>query len=148
MAQSYVLRTLLAKANRYLASFSKRYTLTARPGTLTVSVIDSELPSSPRAASSLSGGETFIVSLALALALASISKEKINVDTLFIDEGFGSLDSESLSMIIDALDTLYAIGGRRIGIISHMDVLKERIPTQIRLRKLGGNTSALDVVTS
>lgn len=148
VAQSYVLRTLLAKANRYLASFSKRYTLTARPGTLTVSVIDSELPSSPRAASSLSGGETFIVSLALALALASISKEKINVDTLFIDEGFGSLDSESLSMIIDALDTLYTIGGRRIGIISHMDVLKERIPTQIRLRKLGGNTSALDVVTS
>lgn len=146
VAQSYVLRTLLSKANGYLRTFSRRYSLTARPGTLTVSVIDGELPGSPRAASSLSGGETFIVSLALALALASVSKEKINVDTLFIDEGFGSLDSESLSMIIDALDTLHTIGGRRIGIISHMDILKERIPTQIRLRKLGGNVSKLEVV--
>lgn len=146
VAQSYVLRTLLAKANLYLRTFSKRYTLTARPGTLTISVIDSDMPGSPRAAASLSGGESFIVSLALALALASISKEKINVDTLFIDEGFGSLDSESLTMVIDALDTLYTIGGRRIGIISHMDILKERIPTQIRVRKLGGNSSVLDIV--
>lgn len=146
VAQSYVLRTLLAKANCYLRTFSSRYSLTARPGSLTISVLDNEWPTSARAANSLSGGESFIVSLALALALASISREKINVDTLFIDEGFGSLDPESLSMIIDALDTLYRIGGRRIGIISHVEVLKERIPTQIRLSRRGGNSSTLSIV--
>lgn len=148
IAQNYVLRTLLAKANHYLRHFSTRYTLTAHLGSLTISVVDNEWPGSPRAATSLSGGESFVVSLALALALASISKDKINVDTLFIDEGFGSLDSSSLSMIIDALDTLYRIGGRRIGIISHIEALKERIPTQLRLRMLGGNAASLSVVSS
>jgi len=146
IAQSYVLRSLLFKANHYLTLFSKRYSLTARPGTLTISVLDSDMPGTQRAAASLSGGESFLVSLALSLALASISKDKINVDTLFIDEGFGSLDSDSLSMVIDALDSLYAISNRRIGIISHVEILKERIPVQIRLIPAGGNASAVKII--
>ncbi len=146
IAQSYVLRSLLFKANHYLRLFSKRYSLTARPGTLTISVVDSDMPGTQRAAASLSGGESFLVSLALSLALASISKDRINVDTLFIDEGFGSLDADSLSMVIDALDSLYAISNRRIGIISHVEILKERIPVQIRLIPAGGNTSTVKII--
>ena len=98
-----------------------------------------------RAASTLSGGETFLVSLALALGLASLNNEKFNMETLFIDEGFGTLSEECLSSVMNALENLHATG-RRVGIISHVSTLRERIPAQIQVIRTG--TSASKVVIS
>ncbi len=85
----------------------------------------------------LSGGESFLVSLALALALSDLVSHKVSIDSLFLDEGFGTLDGETLETALAALDTLNA-RGKMIGIISHVEALKERIPTQIRVDKGGG----------
>jgi exonuclease SbcC len=88
-----------------------------------------------RATHSLSGGETFLASLALALGLAEVVTNQaggITLDTLFIDEGFGSLDSETLGIAMGTLDSLRA-GGRTIGLISHVDAMKEQIPAKLRI---------------
>lgn len=133
IAQSYVLRALLVRANEYLKWLSSRYTLDCKDGSLAIDVVDLIHGNTVRNVSSLSGGESFVVSLALALGLSAISKDKIDVDILFIDEGFGSLDHDTLETVIETLDTLHRRGGRRVGIISHMVQLAERIPTQISL---------------
>lgn len=145
IAQSYVLRALLVKANYYLRMLTSRYQLDCDDGSLTINVIDRNHGDSVRNVGLLSGGESFVVSLALALGLSAISKEKIHVDTLFIDEGFGTLDKDVLDTVITTLDRLHAIGGRRIGIISHVQDLKDRIPTQIRLLRSGPSSSRVSV---
>lgn len=141
IAQSYVLRALLVRANTYLSWLSSRYTLVCKDGSLAINVVDLVHGNSIRNVSSLSGGESFVVSLALALGLSAISKDKIDVDILFIDEGFGTLDHDTLETVIETLDSLHRRGGRRIGIISHVAQLAERIPTQIRLVPAGPNLS-------
>lgn len=141
IAQSYVLRALLVRANNYLSWLSSRYTLVCKDGSLAINVVDLVHGSTIRNVSSLSGGESFVVSLALALGLSAISKDKIDVDILFIDEGFGTLDHDTLETVIETLDSLHRRGGRRIGIISHVAQLAERIPTQIRLVPAGPNLS-------
>lgn len=146
IAQSYVLRALLSKANYYLRMLSNRYELDCEDGSLTINVIDSHQDNAIRNVGLLSGGESFIVSLALALGLSAISKDQIQVDTLFIDEGFGTLDADTLETVINTLDRLHSIGGRRIGIISHVAELKERIPTQIRLKRSGPSSSRIEIV--
>lgn len=146
IAQSYVLRTLLNKANYYLDMLSNRYELDCDDASLTINVIDKNQGGAIRNVGLLSGGESFIVSLALALGLSSISKEKINVDTLFIDEGFGTLSDDVLNTVINTLDRLHQVGGRRVGIISHVEKLCERIPTQIRLVRSGPSSSEIQVV--
>ena len=94
----------------------------------------------------LSGGEGFLVSLALALALSDLVSHKTRIDSLFLDEGFGTLDRETLDIALDALDNLNA-SGKMIGVISHIDAMKERIPVQIRvIKKSGLGISALDRV--
>ena len=85
----------------------------------------------------LSGGESFLVSLALALALSDLVSHKVSIDSLFLDEGFGTLDGDTLETALSALDALNA-SGKMIGIISHVEALKERIPVQIRVSKEGG----------
>ena len=85
----------------------------------------------------LSGGESFLVSLALALSLSDLVSNKTSIDSLFLDEGFGTLDGDTLDIALDALDTLNA-SGKMIGVISHVESLKERIPAQIRVEKGGG----------
>ncbi len=124
---------------------TSRYQLDCDDGSLTINVIDRNHGDSVRNVGLLSGGESFVVSLALALGLSAISKEKIHVDTLFIDEGFGTLDKDVLDTVITTLDRLHAIGGRRIGIISHVQDLKDRIPTQIRLLRSGPSSSRVSV---
>lgn len=146
-AQSYVLSLLLANANYYLQQLSPRYSLTCMPDSLAINVVDSWQGDSERNVGMLSGGEGFVVSLALALGLASISKEKIDVDTLFIDEGFGSLDRETLDVVINTLDRLHQLGGRRIGIISHVQELKERIPVQICVERVSPGISRCELRT-
>lgn len=85
----------------------------------------------------LSGGESFLVSLALALALSDLVSHKTRIESLFLDEGFGTLDAETLDCALDALDALNA-SGKTIGVISHVEAMKERIPVQIKVRKING----------
>jgi exonuclease SbcC len=97
-----------------------------------------------RPMSTLSGGESFLVSLALALGLSDLASRKVQINSLFIDEGFGTLDAETLDVAITALENLQA-SGKNIGIISHVEALKERIGTQIQLSRLPGGTSEISL---
>ena len=98
-----------------------------------------------RAVHSLSGGESFLISLALALGLSSLSSHRMNVESLFIDEGFGSLDAETLRVAMDALERLQ-MQGRKIGVISHVAEMTERIVTQVRVVRCGSGASRVEVV--
>jgi exonuclease SbcC len=92
----------------------------------------------------LSGGESFLVSLSLALGLSDLAGNKTQINSLFIDEGFGTLDAETLDVAISALENLQA-SGKMIGIISHVEALKERIGTQIEVSKQPGGYSKIIV---
>ncbi len=132
IAQSYILGELLSRANGYLKQFNDRYVLEANPGTLVILVRD-QMQGDLTSVNTLSGGESFMVSLALALALSSTSGKMFSVDTLFIDEGFGSLSPNYLEGVMETLNRLYEMGGKRVGIISHVEMLKERVTTQIQV---------------
>ncbi len=147
VAQSYVLRSLLQKANYYLRMLNARYELMCTDGSLSINILDLAQGGAERNVSSLSGGEGFVVSLALALGLSAISKDKINVDTLFIDEGFGTLSADYLETVICTLDRLHQLGGRRVGIISHVAELANRISTQIQLKRTGPSSSKVEIVS-
>lgn len=135
MAQGYTLDILLGYANKHLKEISQRYQLARVSGnTLSIKVIDLDMLSESRSVHSLSGGESFLISLALALALSSLSSNKMSIESLFIDEGFGSLDSETLRVAMEALEKLQN-QGRKIGVISHLHEMIERIPTQIKIVK-------------
>jgi DNA repair protein SbcC/Rad50 len=140
-AQSLTLERLLLVANEHLAELAPRYQLQRVPGTdLALQAIDRDMGDEIRGVESLSGGESFLVSLALALGLASLSTRETQVESLFIDEGFGTLDPESLDIALACLDSLQSTG-RQIGIISHVQTLVERIGVQIRIEALGGGES-------
>jgi exonuclease SbcC len=137
-AQGLTLDHLIHLANRQLVRLHGRYQLNRkRSGELELEVIDTWQGDSARDTRTLSGGESFLVSLALALALSDLVSHKTSIDSLFLDEGFGTLDGETLEIALDALDALYA-SGKMIGVISHVEALKERIPVQIRVRKRAG----------
>ncbi|GGP24811.1 AAA family ATPase [Silvimonas amylolytica] len=134
-AQGLTLDHLIHLANRQLARLHGRYQLVRKPGgELEMAIIDSWQGDVVRDTRTLSGGESFLVSLALALALSDLVSHKTSIDSLFLDEGFGTLDGETLDMALDALDSLNATG-KMIGVISHVEALKERIPVQIRIGK-------------
>ncbi|CAK0762862.1 DNA repair protein SbcC/Rad50 [Gammaproteobacteria bacterium] len=145
-AQSLTLEVLLTHANRHLEDLARRYRLARVPGAeLELQVIDRELGNEIRGVHSLSGGETFLVSLALALGLASLSSQTAQVESLFIDEGFGSLDPDTLDIALAALDALQA-QGRKVGIISHVPALTERIGVQVRVQALGNGRSRVRIL--
>lgn len=151
-AQKLTLDLVVAHANRQLQKMSSRYLLVTQeefggagelPGDpLALSVIDGEQAGEVRPTANLSGGESFIVSLALALGLSQLSGRRTRVDSLFLDEGFGALDEEALEMALSALSEVRR-EGRMIGIISHVQALKERIPTQIQVIPRSNGTSVL-----
>ncbi|QSQ20299.1 AAA family ATPase [Pyxidicoccus parkwayensis] len=144
-AQSLTLDALLLHANAHLRELARRYRLMRVPGhDLDLQVVDGDMGDEVRSVASLSGGESFLVSLALALGLASLSSETTQVETLFIDEGFGTLDPETLEVALATLDALQATG-RQVGIISHVSGLAERIGVQVRVVKQGGGRSRLVV---
>ena len=147
VAQAYTMGILLDRANYYMSQLSSRYRLANYPDTLIIMVQDMEMGGELRTASSLSGGETFLVSLALALGLTSLNDNHFNMDMLFIDEGFGTLDNESLDMVMNTLENLHSLG-RKVGIISHVDTLKERIPAKIQLVRNGKSASRVEIVRS
>ena len=129
-AQQFTLDVLLGYANAHLAQLARRYRLerVSYQGmpSLALMVRDQDMGGEVRSVNSLSGGESFLVSLALALGLASLSSNRVRVESLFIDEGFGSLDSETLGVAMDALDALQSLG-RKVGVISHVQEMTERI---------------------
>lgn len=145
IAQGYTLDILLNYANVQLRELTRRYRLERVPETLALQVIDRDMCDEVRTVHSLSGGESFLVSLALALGLSSLSSNRMRVESLFIDEGFGSLDAETLRVAMDALESLRT-QGRKIGVISHVQEMTERIPVCICVNRAGNGRSFLEVL--
>ncbi|MBK8181671.1 MAG: AAA family ATPase [Candidatus Competibacteraceae bacterium] len=143
-AQQFTLDVLLGYANHHLTDLSRRYRLERVKDSLALMVVDQDMGDEYRSVHSLSGGESFLVSLALALGLASLSSNRVQVESLFIDEGFGSLDADTLRVAMDALDHLQA-QGRKVGVISHVQDMTERIGIQIQVRRQSGGQSRIEV---
>ncbi len=145
IAQGYTLDILLNYANVQLRELTRRYRLERVPDTLALQVIDRDMCDEVRTVHSLSGGESFLVSLALALGLSSLSSNRMRVESLFIDEGFGSLDADTLRVAMDALESLRT-QGRKIGVISHVQEMTERIPVRVQVSREGNGKSIVRIV--
>lgn len=142
-AQGITLDQLIYLANQHLKILSRRYELQRsleENKLLEIEVIDGFQGDVLRPVSTLSGGESFIVSLALALGLSALASQKISIDSLFLDEGFGTLDNDSLEMALNALNALQS-SGKMVGVISHVEALKERIALQVQVVPKGDGTS-------
>lgn len=150
LVQTYILRPLLNNANIYLEQITDRYKLTCSDDNeqLAILVLDKYNKDQVRSATVLSGGERFMISLALSLALSSLNRPDMNIDILFIDEGFGTLDEKSLDSVMSTLEKLQQIAGqsrRRVGIISHREELEERIPVKIKVTRKGEGRSLVAI---
>jgi exonuclease SbcC len=146
-AQSITLQILTSHANKHLGRLNDRYALLLQEGdTLELQIEDYYQAGIKRPLASLSGGESFLASLALALGLSDLAGRSVNIDTLFIDEGFGTLDPETLEVALTALETLRQ-GNKSVGVISHVGLLKERITTQIVVTKGASGHSTLRVIS-
>ena len=150
LVQACILRPLLNNANIYLSRITDRYLLTCSDDNeqLSILVRDRYQKDEVRSITVLSGGERFMISLSLSLALSSLNRPDMNVDILFIDEGFGTLDEKTLDSVMSTLERLQEIAGqsgRRVGIISHREELDERIPVQIRVRRNGEGRSRIEI---
>ncbi len=146
-AQGITLDQLIALANRHLRILNKRYFLQraqTEKQLLEMEIVDTYQGNITRSVNTLSGGESFIVSLSLALGLSELASQKIKIDSLFLDEGFGTLDEESLEMALNALSILQD-SGKMIGVISHVEALKERITQQINIVPRGDGTSSVEI---
>ena len=153
LVQTYILRPLLNNANIYLEKITDRYKLTCSEENeqLSILVLDRYNKDNIRSVTVLSGGERFMISLALSLALSSLNRPDMNVNILFIDEGFGTLDEKNLDSVMSTLEKLQEIAGqskRRVGIISHREELAERIPVKIQVVKKGEGRSNVEIERS
>ena len=147
-AQGITLDQLIYLANKHLQILSPRYELQRSSDSsklLEIEIIDGFQGDVVRPVGTLSGGESFIVSLSLALGLSALASQKISIDSLFLDEGFGTLDSDSLELALNALNQLQS-SGKMVGVISHVEALKERIPLQIRVIPKGDGTSEISKI--
>lgn len=144
-AQGLTLQKLVQLANVHLTNLFGRYVILKRPGEdLELDIVDTYQADNVRSMNTLSGGESFLVSLALALGLSDLAGRNANIRSLFIDEGFGTLDEQTLDLAITTLENLLA-KGKTIGIISHVKELKERISTQVKVLKKGGGMSVVEI---
>lgn len=148
--QRLTLKHLLDLANVHLYKLNKRYSLKMEEGykpkeELNFNLIDHYQTDQTRLVDTSSGGEKFIISLALALGLSDLASKNVKIDSLFIDEGFGTLDINTLETVISTLETLQS-QGKMIGIISHVESLKERIPTQIQITKKSNGVSIVEII--
>ena len=146
IAQAFVLESMLEAANKHLENMAPRYKLHVVPGTLVLKLEDQYNGYAARSTNTLSGGESFLCSLALALALADFGQH-LDVSTLFIDEGFGTLSGEALQNAVNTLKSLHGKNGRQVGIISHREEIREKIPVQIMVTAdTGSSCSKIEVV--
>ncbi|ENX38562.1 AAA family ATPase [Acinetobacter courvalinii] len=145
LAQQYNLDILLEYANQQLAMLSQRYTLKRLDNSLSLAIIDHDMDGEIRSVASLSGGESFLTALAISLAIANMASGSMKIESLFIDEGFGTLDASSLHMVMNALDQLQS-QGRKVILISHIQEMHERIPVQIQVQPVGSGSSRIEVV--
>ena len=145
LAQQYNLDILLEYANQQLAMLSQRYTLKRLDNSLSLAIIDHDMDGETRSVASLSGGESFLTALAISLAIANMASGSMKIESLFIDEGFGTLDASSLHMVMNALDQLQS-QGRKVILISHIQEMHERIPVQIQVQPMGSGSSRIEVV--
>ncbi|WP_028055918.1 SbcC/MukB-like Walker B domain-containing protein [Sphingobium bisphenolivorans] len=147
-AQGLTLDRLLAHANSRLTDLKPRYELQRAPsGDMLIQVVDHDMAGEIRGVHNLSGGERFLISLALALGLAEMSTGRgLKIESLFIDEGFGALDGASLGQALSVLEHLHATG-RRVGVISHVEEIKERIPVKIEVTPVARGRSELSVIS-
>ncbi|TXI83853.1 MAG: hypothetical protein E6Q37_09590 [Crocinitomicaceae bacterium] len=143
--QDLTLKQLIEFGNKRLQGFSDRYLLKVDEASDHLNVIDTFMGNTQRSVSSLSGGETFKLSLALAFGLSDLAARNVNIESIFIDEGFGTLDSDSLDQAITILETMQHASNKSIGIISHVGELKERIGTKIKLIKSGAGYSKIEI---
>jgi exonuclease SbcC len=144
IAQRRTLDVLLSYANHQLGLLAARYRLERLPESLNLIVIDEHMGDERRSVHSLSGGESFLVSLSLALGLASLTSSRLKIESLFIDEGFGSLDPETLNTAMSALMHLEA-QGRKVGVISHVTEMTDAIPVQVKVVKRRGGASKIEI---
>ena len=144
IAQGYTLDALLQHANQQLLRLTARYRLQRIGDSLALMVIDKDMCEEQRPVLSLSGGESFLISLALALGLSSLASDRISVESLFIDEGFGSLDMETLRSAMEALSNLQT-QGRKIGVISHVQEMTEGIAVRVQVEKSGNGSSHIKI---
>jgi len=145
IAQQFTLETLLESANRELSTLAPRFHLRILPGTMHFGIEDKDSYEEIRPVQTLSGGESFLVSLALALALSALAVGTRSVETLFIDEGFGTLDEATLGEVVRALSGLQA-QGRQVGVVTHVEELKDQIPARIEVVRVGPGRSVVKVV--
>lgn len=145
LAQQYNLDILLEYANQQLTMLSQRYTLKRLENSLSLAIIDHDMDGETRSVASLSGGESFLTALAISLAIANMASGSMKIESLFIDEGFGTLDASSLHMVMNALDQLQS-QGRKVVLISHIQEMHERIPVQIQVQPIGSGSSRIEVV--
>lgn len=146
IAQSYILKELLTKANYFLNQLSARYELDCQSNSFVILVHDMYFGGNVRPVNLVSGGESFVVSLALALGLSTLNNNGITTDILFIDEGFGTLDAQTLEVVMNTLERLRETGNRKVGIISHVEALSERIPVKLLVERSGNNVSRVRLV--
>lgn len=144
-AQQYNLDILIEYANQQLSLLSQRYTLKRLDNSLSLAIVDHDMDGETRSVSSLSGGESFLTALALSLAIANMASGSMKIESLFIDEGFGTLDASSLHMVMNALDQLQS-QGRKVVLISHIQEMHERIPVQIQVSAIGAGASTIRIV--
>ena len=149
--QDLTLEQLIGYTNLRLKDLSDRYLLdipTAEEGSKndSLKVFDRHQGDARRSINTLSGGETFMVSLAMAFALSDLAAKNVKIESIFIDEGFGTLDPDTLNQAITILEKMQNEGDKSIGVISHVEALKERITTQIRLEKMGSGYSTIEIV--
>lgn len=144
VAQSYIMQDILNQANGYLRKIAPRYQLLAQPGSLIILVRDTD-DQIIRSGNTLSGGEGFVVSLALALGLSSLAESSISTDTIFIDEGFGTLSHDWLNNVMNTLEKLNSTSGKHIGMITHMEELQKKIPTFIKVERIDASSSTISV---
>ena len=145
-AQGLTLQNLLVFTNKRLRHLTDRYLLNMPGDNGSFRVIDQYQGNTERSVSTLSGGETFLLSLALALSLSDMASKNVALDSLFIDEGFGTLDQETLDIALNTLEALQTESQKTVGVISHVEALKERITVQIRLKKDAQGGSRLEIV--
>ncbi|MCH7309234.1 AAA family ATPase [Acinetobacter sp. NIPH 1852] len=145
LAQQYNLDILLEYSNQQLAMLSQRYTLKRLDNSLSLAIIDHDMDGETRSVASLSGGESFLTALAISLAIANMASGSMKIESLFIDEGFGTLDASSLHMVMNALDHLQS-QGRKVVLISHIQEMHERIPVQIQVQPIGSGSSRIEII--